>query len=64
MSNDTSGFYKLDSDGTLLYAEMSVKAPEYVLLKENNPPPTDGWVLFQSKEEALIAFNLPLEENK
>jgi hypothetical protein len=49
---DTSGFYKIDEDGTLLYAHNWVIAPTYSLyreLKDTYSYPVDGWIWYDEK---------------
>lgn len=58
---DTSGFYKLDNETTLLYAPNFVAAPEYSLdktIKNDFTYPVNGWYWFDSEEEAKQFFNL------
>ena len=58
----TAGFYK-KQDGQLLYGPHIVEGDGYVLLaqdKDTYEYPIDGWIWFESEEEANNFFN----ENK
>jgi hypothetical protein len=49
---DTSGFYKKDEEGNLLFAPNFIEAPTYVLVRENKNNyeyPVDGWVWYDEK---------------
>lgn len=62
---DTSGFYKLDNN-ELLYGPNFVLNANYELRKENynqHNYPVDGWYWFDSKDDAIIFFNLEIPTN-
>lgn len=55
---DTSGFYKLDADG-ILFAPNAVFNQNFTLLREEKDSyeyPVDGWVWFESSEDAESAL--------
>lgn len=59
-NQDTSGFYKLDSD--LLFGPNFVLNANYELRRETHDQheyPVDGWSWFDSEEQARAFFNLP-----
>ena len=59
MEEDTSGFYKLDESGDILYASYAVYNKDYTLLKDQKDSfqyPVDGWFWFDTKEEAEKYF--------
>lgn len=63
---DTSGFYKLDGD--VLFGPNFVLNANYELRRETKDQhsyPVDGWIWFDTKEEAYAFFGveLPVEEN-
>ena len=65
---DTSGFYKLYEDGSVVYAPNFVYGPNITLERENKHIynyPDDGWFWFDTIEEAYSYFNieLPTQEN-
>ena len=50
---DTSGFYKVDGSGELLYAPNFVHAPNFSLIRKKKDIyiyPQDGWKWFDSEE--------------
>lgn len=58
---NASGFYKLDEYG-LLYGPNAVLNSNYELYKDKKDTyqyPVDGWIWFDSEEEARSSFNLP-----
>ena len=60
---DTSGFYKLDSD--LLFGANFVLNANYELRRathDQHTYPVDGWYWFDNEEEARSAFKLPIPE--
>ncbi len=60
MIEDTSGFYKLD--GALLFGPHYVLNANYELRRESKDShtyPVDGWYWFDTREEALVFFDLP-----
>lgn len=59
----TSGFYKFDPSGDLLYAPNAVFGSGYVLVNELHETyelPVDGWQWFDSEEAARLYYNVPL----
>lgn len=60
----TSGFYKVDPDGTtLLFGRFYVLNAEYELhrhLHGTYTYPVAGWSWYESEEEARLALNCPL----
>jgi hypothetical protein len=61
----TSGFYKKDNE-ELFYAPNIVEGNGFVLVaqdKDQYEYPVDGWVWFDSEEEAEEVFNI-FNENK
>ena len=61
----TSGFYKKDNE-ELLYAPNIVEGNGFVLVaqdKDQYDYPVDGWVWFDSEDEAEEVFNI-FNENK
>jgi hypothetical protein len=65
MTQETSGFYKLENNN-LLYAQSMVMSPfGYVLsddLKDTYEYPIDGWYWFDTENEARVFFNMPILE--
>lgn len=60
--NDTSGFYKLNPDNTLLFGRI---VEEWNLNKENHNQheyPVGGWYWFDHESVARSFFNLPEAE--
>jgi hypothetical protein len=60
MSEDTSGFYKVD--GSLLFGPHYVLNANYELHREQHETyayPVDGWYWFDTEGEARAFFNLP-----
>lgn len=56
---DTSGFYKLDAE--LLYGPNFVLNKNYALHRDShteNTYPIDGWYWFDSRQDALMYFNI------
>ena len=64
--NNTSGFYRIDSQGIFHHAPNFVYAPGYTLLREDaahyDYPTEGGWVWFDSVAEACEHFRLDLKE--
>jgi hypothetical protein len=63
MSEDTSGFYKVD--GSLLFGTHYVLSANYELHREQHETytyPVDGWYWFDTEGEARAFFNLPPDE--
>lgn len=66
---DTSGFYKLDTDAeehSFFYAPNFVYGPNgFQLLRENKDQytyPVDGWYWFDTEQQARQFWNIPLPE--
>jgi hypothetical protein len=64
---DTSGFYKLDPGGVLLFGRYFVFNADYHLNRDNRDQheyPVDGWSWYGSEDEAREALGFPtkLEE--
>jgi hypothetical protein len=60
MIQDTSGFYKYESNN-MLFGPNFVKNNEYQLTKETKDQfeyPVDGWHWFESEDEAYLFFNI------
>lgn len=60
--DDTSGFYKLDPGGTLLYGPNFVINADYALYRDQHETytyPVDGWYWFDTEAEAREFFGLP-----
>lgn len=56
-------FYKID-DGVLLEGPNFVYGPTFTLLKEDKDTytyPVDGWIWFDTEEEARTYFGIPPE---
>lgn len=50
---DTSGFYKIDpASGELLHGPNFVHGPGFLLERDGDRTPTDGWHWFNSEDEA------------
>jgi len=67
MMEDTSGFYKRDAGGILLFGRYFVLNANYHLKREDHASyeyPVDGWSWFESDEAARVALGFPtkLEE--
>ena len=65
--DDTSGFYKRDHGGTLLFGRYFVLNANYHLEREDHASyeyPVDGWSWFESDEAARVSLGFPtkLEE--
>ena len=59
---DSSGFYKKEED-TIFYAPNFVYAPTYTLVKEAKDQyvyPNNGWIWFDTIEEAIDIMNIQL----
>lgn len=59
---NTNGFYKYDLE--LFYAPTFVYAPNFILdvnEKDNYSYPTEGWYYFESREDALVFFEITEE---
>jgi hypothetical protein len=66
MENLRSGFYKM-IDGEPWYAPNAVFAPNYTLKKEEKDSiefPVDGWMWFDSEQEAYEHFNYTSEQTE
>jgi len=64
LQQDTSGFYKQDPGGILLYGRYYVLNANYFLKREEydqHQYPIDGWSWFDSEELAREALGIPLE---
>lgn len=64
---DTSGFYKLDPGGSLLYGPNFVVNADYTLVRADHATytyPVDGWYWFDSEAAALEFFGLPPAETE
>jgi hypothetical protein len=64
---DSSGFYKRDPGGILLFGRYFVLNKEYHLMRENHNEyeyPMDGWSWFDSEDEARTALGLPSREQE
>lgn len=62
MSEDTSGFYRLDPEAGLLHGPNFVMAPTFTLRRETHEQetyPVGGWYWFESDAEARTFFGLP-----
>jgi hypothetical protein len=60
----TQGFYKKQNE-ELLYAPNIVEGSGYVLLEQDKDTyqyPVDGWIWFDSEEEAHFFFEIPIED--
>jgi hypothetical protein len=60
MTQDTSGFYRLNN-GKLGHAPNAVRAPTFNLFladRDTYAYPVDGWYWFDSEAEARAFFNL------
>ena len=58
---DTSGFYKVDESGQLLYAPNFVYAPKFSLTrkeKDTYKEPVEGWKWFDSEELAKEEYKI------
>lgn len=56
---DTSGFYKMEDGGNLLYGPNFVENKDYQLYRESHAQqtyPVDGWYWFDSEEQAKDFF--------
>jgi hypothetical protein len=67
MMDDTSGFYKRDPGGILLFGRYFVLNADYHLKRDHHATyeyPIDGWSWYDSEDEAREALNFPskLEE--
>lgn len=65
--DDTSGFYKRDGGGILLFGRYFVLNASYHLKRDEHAMheyPIDGWSWFETEEEARAALGFPtrLEE--
>lgn len=61
---DTSGFYKLDTE--LLFAPNGVIGVSYELHRESMSSyelPIDGWYWFDTKADAAVFFNIVLSDD-
>lgn len=63
--SDTSGFYKVDDNLLLLYAQNFVISSQFSLIREDKDSyvyPIEGWMWFDSDEAARTYFNIPAPE--
>lgn len=62
---DTSGFYKLETSGNLLFGPNGTIGNGYELIRQEHELytyPIDGWYWFNSEGEAREHFGLPINE--
>lgn len=66
--NDTSGFYRIDSNGVFQVAPNFVYGPGYSLRREDRAgytyPTMGGWRWFDNLDAACTHFNLNYEEQR
>lgn len=63
--NYSDGFYKLDTDGSLRYAKNASYSSTINIFREekdNYEYPIDGWYWFDTLEDAVLFFNLNIED--
>ena len=58
------GFYKLDENGSWLFAPNFVYAKDYVLEKDGNREETDGWKWYDEEPLEYTVFKIKQNTDK